>query len=239
MAGDGRRFKEAGYTTPKPFIRIDGRTITSLVLENLTYPGARFLLVARRDHAMLDPDAMAELQNHPGVDVDFVDTLTEGPACTVLEAIKRVGTDDPILIANCDQWIEHGISDMVDRALAQNIDGSIMVFEDEGDPKWSFAKIDKNGFVVEVAEKNPISKLATVGLYFFASAGKFISGLNAMIDANDRVNGEFYTCPVYNYLIERGEKVGIYEIAKSSMYGLGTPTDLERFQEEMPHTRPL
>lgn len=43
-------------------------------------------------------------------------------------------------------------------------DGTILTFEN-AHPKWSYAKCNKDGMVIEVAEKNIISKNATVGVY--------------------------------------------------------------------------
>ena len=50
-----------------------------------------------------------------------------------------------------------------------------------------------------------------------------------MMIENDRTNNEFYICPVYNYLIRGGKKVGIYDIDQSQMHGIGTPEDLTIF----------
>ena len=50
-----------------------------------------------------------------------------------------------------------------------------------------------------------------------------------MMAANDRVNGEFYTCPVYNYMIRNGARIGVYEVPMDAMAGLGTPDDLSGF----------
>ena len=54
-----------------------------------------------------------------------------------------------------------------------------------------------------------------------------------MIVRNERVNGEFYTCPVYNYMISKGLKIGIYEIPFESMQGIGTPDDLMGYMKKM------
>ena len=90
-------------------------------------------------------------------------------------------------------------------------------------------RLDQNCRVIEVAEKKAISDLATVGIYFFSSGSSFVRSAIDMIAHNDRVNGEFYTCPVYNQLIASGAKIGIFEIPYTSMFGLGTPDDLSRF----------
>jgi hypothetical protein len=42
-------------------------------------------------------------------------------------------------------------------------------------------------------------------------------------------DNEIYICPVYNYMIASGLKIGIYEIPASAMHGLGTPEDLDAY----------
>jgi dTDP-glucose pyrophosphorylase len=84
----------------------------------------------------------------------------------------------------------------------------------------------------EVKEKFPISDIATVGIYYFKSAQAFFNAAVDMISRNERVNGEFYVCPVYNYLIKAAGRVGIYEIDSSAMHGIGTPEDLNLYVKE-------
>lgn len=96
-------------------------------------------------------------------------------------------------------------------------------------PKWSFAKLDNNGFVSEVAEKNPISNLASVGFYWYKHGKDFVSGAKKMIINDRRVNNEFYVCPVLNELINDGKKVKVHNVER--MWSLGTPEDLVYFEE--------
>jgi dTDP-glucose pyrophosphorylase len=105
-------------------------------------------------------------------------------------------------------------------------DGGIVTFE-SSHPKWSFAKVDCDGFVTEVAEKNPISNKATVGFYYWKKGSDFVRYAKQMIDKNIRVNGEFYVCPVFNEAIQDGKKIRSSDANK--MWGLGTPEDLEVF----------
>ena len=78
-------------------------------------------------------------------------------------------------------------------------------------------------------EKKAISEFATVGIYYFKRSDELVDGIIQMIIENDRVNNEFYTCPVYNYLIRQGKKVGIFNIDQSQMHGIGTPEDLNTY----------
>ena len=85
-----------------------------------------------------------------------------------------------------------------------------------------------------VKEKVVISKYATVGIYLYSQGREFVNSAVDMITKNDRVGGEFYTCPTYNYAIENGSKIGIYNIEPYQMHGIGTPKDLNDYLEGRP-----
>ncbi|BDL77480.1 hypothetical protein THJ020_16250 [Campylobacter jejuni] len=148
----------------------------------------------------------------------------------MLYARKYINNDTPLMIANSDQIVDINIADFINDSFKRGLDGSILTFIDkEKNPKWSFAKLN-NDLVVEVKEKEAISEFATVGIYFFNKGKIFVESAIDMIIENDRVNNEFYTCPVYNYAIKSGAKIGIYNIDFSKMHGIGTPEDLEIFK---------
>lgn len=230
MAGQGQRFVDAGYQTPKPFIEINGATLIEIVLKNLHIKDAQYLLLTRIEHLKSQAISIKRIQDNFNVKFIPVDKLTEGAACTVLHAHRFINNDSPLLLANSDQYINTDINDYISDCQRRNLDGSILTFVDIArDPKWSFAKLNKEKLVEEVKEKSPISKYATVGLYYFSRGQSFVNAAIDMIVANDRINGEFYTCPVYNYCIAAGQSIGIYNIDARNMYGLGTPDDLKYF----------
>jgi NDP-sugar pyrophosphorylase family protein len=230
MAGQGSRFSVAGFEKPKPFIDVYGKAMIVRVLENLAYQNARYILIARKEHIRKEIQIINEIKKYYNVDIITIDEITEGTACTVLAAKDLINNDDPLVIANSDQIVDINFYDFVDDSLNRNLDGSILTFIDEKkNPKWSFAKINKDQMVTKVKEKHPISKYATVGIYMFNKGKYFIDGAANMIVSNDRVNGEFYTCPVYNYLISEKLKIGIYDIDPALMHGIGTPEDLDKY----------
>jgi hypothetical protein len=132
--------------------------------------------------------------------------------------------------ANSDQYIDFDINEYLDAIKSRDLDGMIMTMKSD-DPKWSYAKTDEYGFVIETAEKRVISKDATVGIFNFKHGRDLVRSAEQMIKDNIRVNNEFYTCPCYNYLIREGRKIGIYPIGEeyNGMYGLGIPKDLDFF----------
>jgi len=230
MAGLGSRFAKAGYKKPKPFIDVVGKPMISRVIDNLYYPGARYILIGRKEHFEQEKELVQEIENNYNASFIGINQLTEGTACTVLFSREMINNDDPLLIANSDQLVDISIEDYINDCLENKLDGSILTFTDpELNPKWSFAKLDENGFVTEVQEKKAISEFATVGIYLFGKGKDYVDGAIDMIINNDRVNNEFYTCPVYNYCIRDGKKIKIYNINFSAMHGLGTPEDLQTY----------
>jgi len=233
MAGLGSRFTNAGYEKPKPFIDVAGKPMITRVMENLYVPGAHYILVAQQEHLEKEANLVKEIQDQYDVQFVPIDRLTEGTACTVLLAQEYINSDFPLLIANSDQIVDMDISDFIKDAKERGLDGSILCFlDEERDPKWSFAKTDKHDLVTEVKEKEAISDMATVGIYYFSTGRSFIEGAKKMIDADDRVNGEFYTCPTYNYLIQNKLNIGVHLLDQKQMHGLGTPQDLKIYIEE-------
>ena len=99
-----------------------------------------------------------------------------------------------------------------------------MLFRSED---WSYAKVDEVGCVMEVAEKKVISNHATAGYYYWSKGSDFVKYAEEMIEADDRVNNEFYVAPVYNYAVGDGKKITITYVDK--VYELGTPEYLERY----------
>lgn len=228
-AGEGSRFAKEGWKKPKPFIDVNGMLMLEHVVENVRPSQGSVTVLLREEHIINYPEDSCKFRNGKST-VMPVKRLTEGTASTVLLANRIFNNDQPMLVANSDQLVDFDVNKFIEDCFQRSLDGSILVFRDKTmDTKWSYVRIDDSGRVLEVAEKEPISDLATVGIYLFARGKDFVQAAMEMIVANDRVNGEFYTCPVYNYMIKSGAKIGIYEVPFTAMVGLGTPDDLKRY----------
>jgi NDP-sugar pyrophosphorylase family protein len=224
-AGEGSRFAKLGWRKPKPFIDINGRPMVEHVIDNVMPNKGIVTLLLRQEHINSEPEVVHRLEQH-GVNIKSVSQLTDGTASTVLLTHRNINNSNPLLIANSDQLVDFDINLLIDDCHSRGLDGSILVFKDRFiDPKWSFVELDNDGIVLQVAEKTPISDLATVGIYYFSKGSDFVLAAMDMIAANDRINNEFYTCPIYNYMISQGARIGTFEIPFDKMYGLGTPND--------------
>ncbi len=162
MAGAGSRFAQAGYTFPKPLIDVEGKPMIQVVVDNLNID-ATFIYVVQKSHReKYNLDTLLNLIT-PNCKIVEVDGLTEGAACTTLLAKEYIDSDAPLLMANSDQFLEWDSNEFMYKMIEQKVDGGILSFHSTH-PKWSFAKVDEYGYVTEVAEKNPISDIATVGV---------------------------------------------------------------------------
>jgi dTDP-glucose pyrophosphorylase len=227
MAGAGSRFQQAGYTFPKPLIDVRGKPMIQTVVENLNID-ANFIFVVQKEHRIkYNLDTLLNLIT-PGCKIVEVEGITEGAACTTLLAKELINNDYPLLMANSDQFLDWDSNEFMYKMLETNCDGGMVTFR-ATHPKWSFAKIDDMGYVTEVAEKNPISDIATVGVYYWKRGADYVHFAERMIENNIRVNGEFYVCPVFNQAIADGKKIRTFDIP--SMWGLGTPEDLTYYLE--------
>ena len=227
MAGAGSRFQAAGYTFPKPLIDVEGKPMIQVVVDNLNID-ATFIYVVQKEHReKSNLDTLLNLIT-PNCKIVEVDGLTEGAACTTLLAKEFINNDAPLVMANSDQFVEWDSNEFMYKMIEQKVDGGILTFK-ATHPKWSFAKIDEYGYVTEVAEKNPISDIATVGVYYWAKGSDYVKYAEQMIHKNIRTNNEFYTCPTFNEAIADGKKIKTFNIEK--MWGLGTPEDLKHYLE--------
>lgn len=229
MAGRGSRFVDAGFATPKPLIDVRGKPMYAWATASLPLGLAtRLIFICLREHladGSLESDIRTRYPMHDVVIVPL-DTVTRGQAETVLAAKAYIDNDSPLVIFNADTYVESNLAGHL-ATLPAHVDGVFGVFSAPGD-KWSFARTDAHGRVVETAEKRRISEWASTGLYHFARGADFVRHTEAMIAADDRERGEFYVAPVYNRLIRENAHI-VLDIA-THVWVLGTPEDLAHFE---------
>lgn len=221
MAGNGSRFSQQGYTDPKPVIDVKGKPMFVRTIESIGLEFDDYIFIVRKEHNLSDQ----VITHYPNAKIVELDALTEGAACSVATADPYIDDTDSVCICNCDQFFEWNSLEFESH---KHNDGVILLFHDPArDPKWSFAAYEPDSDrIFKVAEKDPISEYATAGLYYWRNWGVYKQGLQMMMSDNDRTNGEFYLCPVYNHTI-RLQNTVISGILIDEMHGVGTPEDLQ------------
>jgi NDP-sugar pyrophosphorylase family protein len=227
MAGKGQRFIESGYDKPKPLIDVCGVPMIKRVIDSLTLKNDKcnFIFIALQEH--LDGGLKEYLK--PQGTILPLDILTEGAASTTLFAMQQINNDSPLVIANCDQYLEWDFDDFVSKA--KGYDGSLAVFNSTN-PHHSYTLVKQN-LVVQVAEKVVISDKACAGIYYFKSGKDYVDSVVQMIIKNIRTNNEFYIAPTYNELIAKDKKISVYELDVNKKHMLGTPNELKIFLDKV------
>jgi len=226
MAGEGSRFLKEGYQFPKPLIDVEGKPMIQRVVENLKFD-AEYIFLVRKEHIQAYDglvDVLSSLSTKTKIVI--VDRLTEGAACTALLAKHLIDVEEDLLIANSDQIIDYCPSNFLSLKRHTTVDSMVYVFN-AVHPKWSFVKVGADGLVTEVAEKRPISDIATCGVYWYRRGSDYVKYAERMIEKEIRVNGEFYVAPVYNELIT--DKKTLLPFYVNEMHGIGTPEDLRAY----------
>lgn len=222
MAGLGSRFAEGGYALPKPLIKVFGKPMIQLVVESLKLD-ANYIFIVQKEHRVkyhLD-DVLDGIV--PGCTIIEVDGVTDGAARTALAAKDLINNDSPLVISNSDQVVVWS-SSVFKSVLASS---SVVALFHADESKWSYAKINNDGLISEIAEKKVISNNASVGIYGWKSGSDFVKYAEQMIEKDIRTNNEFYIAPVYNEAIADSERVVPFFV--DEMHGLGTPEDMNIF----------
>lgn len=229
MAGEGRRFREAGYRLPKMLIEAKGKTLLEWSVDSLPLElCSRLIFVAQQQHEtdFQLQEKINSIYRHcvPSIHFIFIEKLTRGQSETACLAKEVVDPQQPLLIFNIDtQFVS---STLAASLLRKDVDGVLGAFHSE-ENRFSFAALNKEGFVTKTAEKEVISANALTGLYHFTQPDDFFEAAEDAFRKNETTKGEFYIAPLYNHLIAKGRKL-IVDVAEEVNI-LGTPDELELF----------
>ncbi|MDR2935125.1 MAG: glycosyltransferase family 2 protein [Candidatus Adiutrix sp.] len=229
MAENERRGAETPYG--RSLYEIERKTILQHVCEQLmAVGGAEFVFVLNRREAEENRLDQVIRLIAPGARVVLADGPTAGSACSCLLAVDCLREDEPLIVAGGDQMVTVALRPIVEKFVASGWDGGVIYFDDVH-PRWSYIRLDEEGFVTEAAEKNPISRNATTGFYYYRRAGDFIEAVFSMIRKKSSVNGRYYVCPAYNELVLRQKRIGTHRIEKSSYFNFSHSKGAEMFGE--------
>jgi dTDP-glucose pyrophosphorylase len=237
MAGEGQRFRDAGYTIPKPLIPVAGKPMVVRAVQDLP-EAQRVVFIVRQDH--IDQHHIdQELRTHfPNCCIVPVEGITEGQACTTRLAADAMEADWPVIVAACDNTHLYDREKLQSRMDDPAVECLIWTYR--GDPRvdtnpqqYGWVR-ESDERVTEVSCKQPISDTprndhAVSGCFSFRCAGRMMEYIDKMVDEDVRINGEFYLDVVPNIAIGLGRHVEVFEVEK--YIGWGTPEDLEAFHK--------
>jgi hypothetical protein len=239
MAGNSRRFMEAGYTRPKYELPLNGESLFAQSLRSFEayFATERFVIVCRRDLGAEDfVRAECARMGLARYEVVAVEGTTRGQAETVLMGLERSGFQDAeaLVIFNIDT-VRKGWRFP---ELCQFVDGYLEVFKGEG-THWSFVEPAAafSRRVCRTTEKERISDLCSTGLYYFARAGDFVAACRSALAGIDDYRArwaEVYVAPLFNPMIAAGKTIS-YDLVDIETVGFsGTPAEYEAMLAQQP-----
>lgn len=229
MAGQGSRFSEAGYTVPKPLISVNGKTLAERSIESLGISG-KFIFITR---SFDNPEHNEQLTSiFAKLCTDFIEVRVDdkhlGAAHSALFAEHYLNYDEDLIITNCDQQLYWNADEFMSLVRQDGVDGGIVLYPSTH-PKHSFAVLQDN-VVVAVAEKQPISSNALVGIHYWKNPQDFINSARLLVNDFKLMSyPECYVSVTYDYLIRENKKIVGHTISDQEFWPLGTPGDIERY----------
>lgn len=231
MAGEGSRFKNAGWITPKPLIELNGKPLFVRAIESVKVEGApmKYSFIVRQEHIDeygIDRSIKAIL---PEANVFSVRQTTRGAVETCLVAEPAIADDDAVVVMDCDlEFSSERYRELIAKALSdENATGGALVSFESDEPCYSYAKVDSDGHVQCTAEKEVISNHALCGAYFFASGREFKEAAHRLLDEPIMEKPEFYVSLLYNYLVLDNSPVWLAQMEIYRSYG--TPEELKQW----------
>ncbi|WP_432519355.1 glycosyltransferase family 2 protein [Kineococcus sp. SYSU DK006] len=231
-AGGSQAYVDAGYRYPKNLAEVAGKPLVQHVMESLgglAGDGRLVAVLAREETRAHRTDQVVRLLE-PTATVVHVGT-TRGAACSALMAYDQLPADEQLVVASGDALIDASLTDVIRGFDARGLDAGCVVFS-AVHPRWSFVKVSDD-LVVEAGEKNPISRWATAGFYWFRTAGSFLAATMRMIEKGAGVEGQYFVCPALNELILDGARIGVHVIDRSDYFSFRDPAEIATFENHL------
>lgn len=233
MAGEGSRFLKEGWTTPKPLIELKGQPLFKHAISSVTDEDIqmKYSFIVRQEHIdkyQIDKGIKSFL---PEANVFSVLKTTRGAVETCLIAESAIADDDAVIVMDCDlefrskKFIEI-IKQILNTPIEEAEGGALVSFESK-EPRYSYAEVGEDSYVVRTAEKEVISTHALCGAYFFSSGKRFKQIAHQLLDEPVFTKPEYYVSLLFNYLLKDGEKVQLAPMEE--YYSYGTPEELSRY----------
>ncbi len=227
MAGLGSRFKDAGIDTPKPLVVVDGKTLIEHAVTSLNIPGKYYFITRQYKDNNYNDEIIKVLDS---LNIRYTEIRLDhdqrGAADAALYAEKYINNDEELIITNCDQLLKWNSQQFLN-LITVTAAGSVVLYDSDS-PKDSYAEI-KDGKVIRIVEKDPISNDARIGVHYWKHGKYFVRSAKQLLVDRAWDKREAYVSETYNYLIEDGHFIDYYKISSNLYICLGTPEHVDQY----------
>jgi NDP-sugar pyrophosphorylase family protein len=238
MAGEGKRFKDEGYETPKPLLPIDNKSMVVQAVKCLPKTSEKVFICLLEHHEKFEIEKEL-LKEFDHTSILWVEEKTDGQACTCEIGVLGIlyPEDSPIFISACDNAATYDSNKY--QNLVDDVSVDVIVWSFRNNPTsknkpdmYSWLSVDSEDNITGVSVKkcngDPTKSYAIIGTFFFRKSKYFLDTLDINYATDTRTNGEFYVDDVINRCIENGLCVKVFEVDNYICWG--TPNDYRVYQ---------
>jgi glucose-1-phosphate thymidylyltransferase len=203
LAGLGKRMRPHTHSKAKPMVRLAGRPILGHLLDWVVGPHVDEVILIISPH-QTDVEGYARTATQTPVRI----VIQEEPRGQA-DAIARVKpfVDEPLLILFSDT-----LADVTFEHLAE-VDGDGLIYVKEiADPARFGIVVVENDTIVDMIEKpkQPVSNLATIGMYYFKDHAGLFSAIDRVLAAPPKLQGEYFLADAIKLMVEDGKLLRPY-----------------------------
>jgi len=218
LAGEGTRMRPHTHTKPKPLIEFAGKSCLSHILDELKVFDEQ-QKVRLANHQKASPitgivfitgrlkEKIEEFvtKNYSFKSFFVYQQVRDGSAGAIKLAEPFI--DEPVFIVNIDTLFETDLNIIND--LKEDEGGIIWAKEVENYQSFGVCVLGKDGYIQKIVEKpkEPISKLANIGMYYVKDYKMMFEGIKYLYDNNLSMKGEFYLVHALTYMMDHGVKI--------------------------------
>ena len=237
MSGQGNRYREAGYSEPKPLIPVNGTPMISRLLENFP-EGWPTVFVMAENHRDTELPAVLSKERPLGKQM-FVEKHSKGPGFAALKGLEQLDPELPVLLSYCDYamvWDSSRFAHFVDDTQC---DACVISYRGyhahyRSPLQYAYSRLQGER-IVEVKEKgsftaNREEEFASSGGYYFKSAKLLKRAIEYQMSQNLELNGEYYSSLTVEALLRMDPKAHVRVFEIPAFFQWGTPEDLQIFE---------
>lgn len=207
VAGAGTKLRPHTYTQPKALIPIAGKTILSIIVDQLHSAGiTEFIFIT----GYLGEKIQEYVQlTYPHLTCHFVYQNERNGTGHAIELTKNIVGDDEVFVTLGDTICEYDIQDVLSSPY------SMLGIKKVDDPRaFGVAEINEEGFIDHVVEKPsiPKSNMALVGIYKIKETNFLFECLQYLYTENITNNGEYNLTDALDCMIARGAKFKSFKV---------------------------
>ncbi|MGH7445200.1 MAG: sugar nucleotidyltransferase [Longimicrobiales bacterium] len=210
LAGKGTRLRPHTHVTPKPLVRVGGKPVMSYILDDLKKLGVMEIVFITGHLKEKIETYIAEA--YPEFTAHFVEqAVQDGTAGAVKLAEPFI--DEDVLIIFVDTLFDADLS--LAQRLPPEYAGVIWAKEVEDYQRFGVIVTGDDGTMKRIVEKpkDPISKLANIGLYYIRDYELLFRGIQDACEGPRGAGREYYLTDAFQFMIDHGAKIRVEPVA--------------------------